>query len=45
MAHLDHLLVDGAMGVSAAHDFAEDVDPAIERAPGATEAFVHVEPA
>ena len=39
------ILVDGATSVSAAHDFTDDVERAIERELGTAEAIVHVEPA
>jgi cation diffusion facilitator family transporter len=39
------ILVDGATSVSAAHDFTDDVERAIERELGTSEAIVHVEPA
>ena len=39
------ILVDGATTVSAAHDFTDDVERAIERELGTAEAIVHVEPA
>jgi divalent metal cation (Fe/Co/Zn/Cd) transporter len=39
------ILVDGASSVSAAHDFADDVERAIERELGTAEAIGHVEPA
>jgi cation diffusion facilitator family transporter len=38
------ILVDGATSVSAAHDFTDDVERAIERELGTAEAIVHVEP-
>lgn len=39
------ILVDGSTSVSAAHDFTDDVERAIERELGTAEAIVHVEPA
>jgi cation diffusion facilitator family transporter len=39
------ILVDGETSVSAAHDFTDDVERAIERELGTAEAIVHVEPA
>lgn len=39
------ILVDGTTSVSAAHDFTDDVERAIERELGTAEAIVHVEPA
>lgn len=39
------ILVDGATSVSAAHDFTDGVERAIERELGTSEAIVHVEPA
>lgn len=39
------ILVDGSTSVSAAHDFTDDVERAIERELGTSEAIVHVEPA
>jgi cation diffusion facilitator family transporter len=39
------ILVDGATSVAAAHDFTDDVERAIERELGTSEAIVHVEPA
>ena len=39
------ILVDGTTSVSAAHDFTDDVERAIERELGTSEAIVHVEPA
>jgi cation diffusion facilitator family transporter len=39
------ILVDGGTSVSAAHDFTDDVERAIERELGTAEAIVHVEPA
>jgi cation diffusion facilitator family transporter len=39
------ILVDGTTTVSAAHDFTDDVERAIERELGTAEAIVHVEPA
>jgi cation diffusion facilitator family transporter len=38
------ILVDGSTSVSAAHDFTDDVERAIERELGTAEAIVHVEP-
>jgi cation diffusion facilitator family transporter len=39
------ILVDGGTSVSAAHDFTDDVERAIERELGTAEAIVHVDPA
>jgi ferrous-iron efflux pump FieF len=39
------ILVDGATSVAAAHDFTDEVERAISRELGTSEAIVHVEPA